>query len=249
MCYDIKTSLETQLKRAKRFGQLDAIKEIEEKFSPFSNPTFHHVSGYAHPKLFIYTNDNPTFPVVSLWGLVPYWVKSEVQFKKFWNVTLNARVETIFEKPSFKQSAKQQRCLIYVDGFYEHHHFKGKTYPFYITNKANNPLCFAGLWSEWLNPETGELINTFSIVTRKGNSFMAKIHNNPKLKAPRMPLFLDDEMEEEWLKLKPLGLENLATRASEVELTAHTVGRLRGKDYLGNIEEVCEEHKYEELVF
>ncbi len=249
MCYDIKTSLETQLKRAIRFGQLDAILEIEEKLRPFSESNLHHVSGYAHPKLYIYTNESPKIPVISLWGLVPNWVKTEVQFLKFWNATLNARVETIFEKPSFKHSAKHQRCLIYVDGFYEHHHYKGKTYPFYIKNKSDLPLCFAGLWSDWLNPATGELINTFSIVTRKGNPFMAKIHNNPKLKEPRMPLMLNNEMEAEWLNIAPLSLNKLATQASEIELSAHTVGRLRGNAYLGNVAEVSERHKYEELVF
>ena len=135
MCYDIKTSLETQLKRAKRFNDEQAIREIEEKLLPYLDLPLYHASGYSHPSLLIYTNDSPHIPIIASWGLVPHWVKDNTQRKKIWNNTLNARGETIFEKPSFRESARSKRCLIYVDGFYEHHHFKGKTYPFLIKRK------------------------------------------------------------------------------------------------------------------
>lgn len=119
--------------------------------------------------------------------------------KKQWNNTLNARGETIFEKPSFRTSAKNHRCIIYVAGFYEHHHYNNKTYPFFIYRKDAQPMALAGLWSEWKNPDTGGRLNTFSIVTTKGNKMMARIHNNPKLKEPRMPVILPSELEDEWL--------------------------------------------------
>ncbi|MGM1055625.1 MAG: SOS response-associated peptidase [Bacteroidota bacterium] len=107
--------------------------------------------------------------------------------------------ETIFEKPSFRESAKNNRCLIYIDGFYEHHHFNGKTFPFYIHRKNDKPLFLAGLWSEWTDQETGVTLNIFSIVTTKGNKMLAKIHNNPKLEGPRIPLILPQELEDKWL--------------------------------------------------
>ena len=74
-----------------------------------------------------------------------------------------------------------------MDGFYEHHHHKGKTYPYYIYRRDGNPMVLAGLYSDWADPETGELLTTFSIVTTAGNPMMARIHNNPKLAGPRMP--------------------------------------------------------------
>jgi putative SOS response-associated peptidase YedK len=254
MCYDIKASYEAQLKRAKRRGDLNAIAEIEEKLIPFTDLPLYHASGFSHPELLIYTNRSPEFPEVATWGLVPHWVRDEEQLKKTWNKTLNARGETIFDKPSFRQSAKYNRCLLYIDGFYEHHHFNKKTYPFFIQKKDNSPMALAGLYSEWTNPESGGLMNTFCIVTTKGNSMMAKIHNNPKIEGPRMPLILPEEHQDNWLKIIKDDLDvqfikELMQSYAEEELKAHTVKKIRGKEYLGNTEENSEEYIYEELKF
>jgi putative SOS response-associated peptidase YedK len=255
MCYDIKTSLETQLKRAKRFNDEKAIREIVEKLLPYLDLPLYHGSGFSHPSLLIYTNHDSKLPIVATWGLVPHWVKDKLQLKKIWNNTLNARGETIFEKPSFRESAKHQRCLIYVDGFYEHHHFKGKTYPFFIKRKDNEPLIIGGLWSDWVDPETGEIINTFSIVTTKGNSLLTKIHNNPKIEGSRMPLILTEEVAEKWLRedveenVGRTYFEELIQTLPENELEAYTVARLRGKEYIGNVEEISKPVTYKELVF
>ncbi|GGW73188.1 SOS response associated peptidase (SRAP) [Winogradskyella epiphytica] len=254
MCYDIKASLESQLKRAKRKGDLQTVEEIEENLIPLTDLPIHHMSGFSHPELLIYTDRSPNFPEVATWGLVPQWVKNEEQLKKQWNNTLNARGETIFEKPSFRNSARNNRCIIYVDGFYEHHHYKGKVYPFYISHKDDEPLALAGLWSEWKNPETGGILNSFSIVTTTGNSLMAKIHNSPKLKEPRMPVILPKELEDKWLDpveddLDIKKIQELIQHYPKDQLKAHTVAKLRGKDYKGNVEGTSEEVKYEELVF
>ncbi len=252
MCYDIKASLEAQLKRARQYGDEIAIREIEEKLAPLTDLPIYHVSGFQHPRLFIYTDDEPSVPRVATWGLVPHWVKDHMQQKKIWNNTLNARGETIFEKPAFRTAARYHRCLIFVDGFYEHHHFRGRTYPHFISRKDGQPLVFAGLWNPWLNPETGEYLNTFSIVTTEGNPMMAHIHNNPKLEGPRMPLILEEEMSDKWLieveeELDVKALQDLIHSYPEEELQAHTVGKLRGKEYPGNIPEISEEVIYPEL--
>ena len=254
MCYDIKASLEAQLTRAQREQDYQAIEEIMEKLIPLTDIPIHHASGFSHPELLIYTDRSPNFPEVATWGLVPHWVKDDEQRKKLWNQTLNARGETIFEKPSFRNAAKNNRCIVYVDGFYEHHHFGGKTYPFFIKQNNNEPLALAGLWSEWENKETGGVINTFSIVTTQGNPLLAKIHNNPKLKGPRMPFILPSELEDKWLihiddELDQKSIEELIQSYPEEELTAHTVTRLRGKEYIGNVEEVSDPFEYEELEF
>ncbi|WP_178988465.1 SOS response-associated peptidase [Winogradskyella schleiferi] len=254
MCYDIKASYEAQLKRAKRRGDLGAVEEIMEKLIPLTDLPIFHMSGFNHPEMLIYTNDTDDFPMVATWGLVPNWVKDANQLKSIWNKTLNARGETIFEKPSFKNSAKHNRCLIYIDGFYEHHHFNNKTYPFFIQRKDENPVALAGLWSEWKNPEHGGVTNTFSIVTTEGNHLMSKIHNNPKLKGPRMPLILSDDLADKWLKplendIDKIEIQNMITRLPKVELKAHTVSKLRGNDYQGNVEGISKEVNYEELIF
>lgn len=252
MCYDIKASLEAQLKRARRSNDQQAIAEIMERLVPLTDLPIYHASGFTHPEVLIYTDRSPYFPEVATWGLVPHWVKDNEQRKKQWNNTLNARGETIFEKPSFRTAAKNSRCIVYVDGFYEHHHFGGKTYPYFIYSKNEEPLALAGLWSEWKDPETGGVINTFSIVTTEANSMMERIHNNPKLKQPRMPVILPRELENQWLNpiaddLDIQSIQELIKKYPDEELQAHTVTRLRGKEYQGNVEGISKKVVYEEL--
>ena len=254
MCYDIKASLEAQLNRARRENDYQAIQEIIEKLAPLTDLPIYHCSGFSHPELLIYTNRSPQFPEVATWGLVPHWVHNKEQLKKLWNNTLNARGETIFDKPSFRTAAENNRCIIYLDGFYEHHHFESKTFPFFIHRKDNEPLALAGLWSEWENPETGGFLNTFTIVTTKGNTLLAKINNNPKLKEPRMPLILPKELENDWLHpinddLDRKAIKELIQSYPADELEAYPVTRLRGKEYIGNVKEVSDRFEYEDLQF
>lgn len=254
MCYDIKATVETQLKRAQRKGNAQAVDEIMETLIPFTDLPIYHTSGFSHPELLIYTDRSPNYPEVATWGLVPDWVKSEVDMKKQWNNTLNARGETIFKLNSFRKAANESRCLIYIDGFYEHHHFHKNTYPFYIFKKDHSPLPLAGLYSEWTNPETHGKLLTFSIVTTTGNELLSKIHNNPKLKEARMPVILHEELADQWLtklegeKDQKL-IQELIQEYPQEELEAYTVGKLRGKEYLGNVPEISEPVKYEELEF
>ncbi|TSE07931.1 SOS response-associated peptidase [Aquimarina algiphila] len=254
MCYDIKTSLETQLQRAKLNNDSQKIVELTEKLAPFTDLPLYHSSGFKHPQILIYTDESPNVPIVSTWGLVPHWVKDQEQKKKLWNNTLNARGETIFEKPSFRDSAKDKRCLIYIDGFYEHHHYNNNTYPFFIYRKDLKPIALAGLWSEWRDIETGELLYTFAIVTTTANSLMGKIHNNPKLKEPRMPVILPEELEDNWLnpindELDKKAIQELIREYPEEELDAYTVDRLRGKEYKGNTKNISNKLEYKDLVF
>lgn len=248
MCYDIKTKLETQLKRAKHYGYDDLVAELIKKLRPFwEEEEIFHASGFAHPTLAIYTTQSPKVPVLAQWGLVPFWVKAKADQRKIWNQTINARGETIFEKPSFRTSAKSKRCVVHLDGFFEHHHKNGKAFPYYIHPKNNEPLPIAGLWDEWTDKETGEIINTFTIVTTQANSLMAEIHNNPKLKEPRMPLILPKGTENEWLEASPEEAKKLIKPFTEKELVAYTVRLLRGKGSVGNKKEALEKYVYDEL--
>lgn len=252
MCYDIKVSLESQLRRAEFLSDEQTIAELKEKLKPFIESNYYHASGYAHPKILIYPDSSPFEPLISQWGLIPFWVKDREKKEQLWNGTLNARGETIFEKPSFRDSAKNKRCIIILDGFFEHHHYKTKTYPFYIKSKTNKPIHVAGLWSEWVDKETGEVINSFTIVTTKANRLLGKIHNNPKLTEPRMPLILSEESVNKWLD--PNDSEGVKTEIQKLikpwdgeDLVAHTVQRLRGKAALGNVPEAIEKLIYDEL--
>jgi putative SOS response-associated peptidase YedK len=253
MCYDIKTQMRAALKRARRIGDFQEAQWIESALRQYEGQEFYHVSGFEHPSLIGYTNKAPFEPQVLQWGLIPSWVKDRKQAEKLWNTTLNARGETIFEKPSFRTAAKFKRCVIYLDGFYEHHHRNGKTYPHLIRMKDREPFAVAGLWENWKDPATGEELRTFAIVTTEANELMARIHNNPKLEeGPRMPVILPDEAVDQWLLPDEKHIEEqikeLIKPYPAEAMEAHTVGRIRGKDALGNVPGVCEEHLYPELV-
>ncbi|MEN8731540.1 MAG: SOS response-associated peptidase [Bacteroidia bacterium] len=247
MCYDIKTSLEKQLRMALLGGNKAEADEIADKLKIFSKDevNLYHASGFDHPTMFIYTQDEPQKPIIATWGLVPEW---STQKETIWNKTLNARGETIFEKPSFKDSAASKRCLIYLEGFYEHHHKNGKTYPYFIKHKEKELFAVAGLWSEWQS-ELGEVLKTFSIVTTEANELMAEIHNNPKLAEPRMPLILHEEAEEKWLseELGQDAIEKLIQPTKDGELIAHTVAPIKGSKASGNVPEASLELRYAEL--
>lgn len=248
MCYNVKALIQSQLKRAQREGNEQAIQEIQFNLFELGLNDLHQTSGFAHPKLIIYPEVH-SLPVVATWGLVPHWVKDNEGKIQIWNSTLNARGETIFEKPSFRDSAKSKRCLIYLDGFYEHHHQAGKTYPFFIRRKDSEPFPVACLWSEWMDKESQSKLITFSIVTTKGNEMMTRIHNNPKLEGPRMPVILPDELADRWIDpaMTEKELSELLLPFDDELLTAHTVARLSGKESKGNVPEASNEHVYAEL--
>lgn len=250
MCYDIKVSLERQLKVARQYGDLNVIAELEKKLLPLLNPIekeYNQISGFAHPEIFILSEENVE---LAEWGLIPSWVKDEKSAKEIANKTLNARGETIFEKPSFKASALSKRCIVFVDGFYENHHFNKKTYPYFIQRRDNKMMPLAGLYETWENPLTSGKKTTFSIVTCKANTMMAEIHNNPKLNEPRMPLIIGDESIENWINEEVeisdhSSISRLIRPADEKKLISHTVRRFR-RDNL-NSENSSEEFHYPEL--
>lgn len=252
MCYDISVTLKRQLKKAKRDKDPDAIAEIEKEIERRGETDFHHVSGFQHPELLIYTNESPEIPVFSQWGLIPHWTKNEEDAKKYWNNTLNARGESLFDKPSFREAAVNQRCLVYINGFFEHHHFGKQTYPFHIKRKDGEMLCLGGLFSEW-KQENGEVKNTFSIVTTPGNSVMKTIHNNPKLSGPRMPLILSDSQQSDWLTTtidpfkEEAHVKSFIHPTSFEEMEYFSVGPIRGNNATGNTENAVKEFTYPEL--
>jgi putative SOS response-associated peptidase YedK len=128
-----------------------------------------------------------------LWGLIPSWAKDPAIASKL----INARGETIAEKPSFRGSFKYKRCLILADGFYEWKSTEGvktKT-PYFIHMKDRKPFAFAGLWDEWHSPDGGTL-RTCTIITTSPNELMSTLHS-------RMPVILDRADYADWLDAAP----------------------------------------------
>ncbi|MCR9173857.1 MAG: SOS response-associated peptidase [bacterium] len=252
MCYESAQLAERIYRDAVRAGaseeELDYLRRNwEEKKRHKPTSKYYHVSGFEHPDLVAFYKKDDHLEVDHFtWGLIPHWVKDANQATDIWNKTLNARGETIFEKPSFKDAAQNSRVIIPLDGFFEHHHKNGKTFPHYIQQKDGESMLVAGLSSHWTNPSTGEIIPSLSIVTTKGNELMSEIHNNPKLNGPRMPLILNESNVRTWMEGDENEVEKLM-RPSNVEITAHTVRRLKGRNALGNVPEVQQEYRYPEM--
>jgi putative SOS response-associated peptidase YedK len=121
------------------------------------------------------------------WGLVPFWAKDP----KIGNKMINARAETLVEKPSFRQALLKRRCIIPSDGFYEWKTVSNGRVPLHIRMRDKRLFGFAGLWEEWKSPE-GETLRTCTIITGEPNSLIASIHD-------RMAVILKPEHESIWL--------------------------------------------------
>ena len=253
MCYGVKARTEMSLRIAKSRGNTEAAEKLARLLNPFPEFDHHYANAFGHPTLVVYTDADPREPQLSIWGLVPAWVKDDAQRRQLWNQTLNARGETIFEKPAFRTSAKGKRCIVHVEGFYEHHHFGKKTYPYFITLKGREQFALAGLWELWRDKATNEVVHSFSIVTTQGNDLLRRIHNNPKLEGPRMPVILTGAEEDLWLApinsaADEVAIGSLIKPFPAQGMTAHPVKPLLGKEGAGNAEGASDPHEYPELL-
>lgn len=122
------------------------------------------------------------------WGLVPFWAKD----LSIGNRMINARAETVAEKPSFRNAFRKRRCMVLADGFYEWRREGDQKTPYYISADDDRTMGFAGLWEDWTDKETGESVQTATIVTTEANTFMETLHK-------RMPVILSPEDASRWL--------------------------------------------------
>ena len=146
----------------------------------------------------VITNEKPNQVSLFHWGLIPFWAKDEMTALQIRQRALNARSETIFDKPMIRNSIISKRCLVLVDGFFEWRYVNGKSYPYHIRLNDALPFALAGIWDRWRNPDTGNELKTFSVITTEANSVMAQIHNTRK----RMPVILSRENENRWIDNK-----------------------------------------------
>lgn len=194
----------------------------------------------------VITNKDPDNFQFFHWGLIPYWIKNIEDSEKIRIKTMNARSESIFDKPSFKRSIRLKRCLIPADGFYEWRQLNGVNYPYYIRLKNKKIFSFAGIWDKWKNPMDNNSIYSYSIITCKSNKLLSKIHNKKK----RMPVILSKENGENWLKeeLEENEIKKYLTPYPDEKMEAYTISKFitsRIKDK--NIDKIIEPYHYPEL--
>lgn len=236
MCYTLNINL-TRDELEKRFGA---------RFSePSSYRPGYYFNAFDLPALPVIQSEDPESIGMLKWGLIPFWVRDAAAAEEIRRKTFNARMETILERPSFRESVKDRRCLVLCRGFYEwQQREKGKV-PHYIYLVGEPPIALAGLYERWTDRETGELIRTCTIITTAANPLMEKIHNTKK----RMPVILPGENENAWIDpdltaekamqyLKPVDQQRMA---------AHTISRLISKKGVEkNVPGLTEPFNYDE---
>jgi putative SOS response-associated peptidase YedK len=199
------------------------------------------LNGFTFPEVPVII-DSDHRPLTQMWwGLIPSWVRDQDQALSLRSKTLNARSETLFDKPSFRSAARKHRCLIPAAGFFEWYTQKGKKYPHYIYSQ--DIMYFAGIHESWINKDTGEEIKTVSIVTKEANPLLELIHDKK-----RMPVILKPELREEWVKENNVEILKEILGSESPGLNAHSISKLitsRTED--NNVPEVQEEFFYPEL--
>lgn len=155
------------------------------------------------------------------WGLVPFWAKD----LKMGARMINARSETVSEKPSFRAAFKKRRCLVLADGFYEWKKEGKQKQPYYISLVDHQPFTLAGLWESWTDKKSDETVETCTILTTTANESMQPLHD-------RMPVFLDEDKRDVWLDAEfqdKSHLESMLVPYAEGRLQAWPVDKMVNK--------------------
>ena len=151
------------------------------------------------------------------WGLIPFWAKDP----KIGSRMINARAETVAEKPAFRNALKKRRCLVLADGYYEWQKTPAGKTPFRIVLRSGEPFAMAGLWETWKDPQ-GKVVPSCTIITTSANDYLASIHN-------RMPVILPRESEELWLDPgieDPTSVTHMLTATPDDYLHAYEVSTM-----------------------
>jgi putative SOS response-associated peptidase YedK len=228
MCYDISFKTEGEILK-EYFAPTPLSNQLEFHFI-----SIEHMQAQAHMCLpVIFLQDGKLVIRNFEWGVIAEYMNSIEKVKKQRSSMCNARAEKLLDKSSYWHRIRNNRCLIPVTGIFEHRGVKGfkNKIPYHVRWRNRKMFCIPGLYnySNLPDPETGEQIGTFTIVTTEANELMSYIHNDGENKH-RMPLFLTKELELEWLKdditddaLK----EILNFRASSEDLECWTVSTIR----------------------
>jgi putative SOS response-associated peptidase YedK len=203
--------------------------ELESRYgATFLDPDKYHPSYYYHafglPGMPVICSGNPDKISIMKWGLIPAWVKNSESAEEIRYKTFNARSESVDSKPSFSPSFSSRRCIVPISGFFEWQHSATGKIPWYISRADSDIMSLAGLWSEWTDTSTGEIINSFSVITTGANELMASIHNS-KL---RMPAIIEKSSEPVWLDNNTVkaDLKRLLEPYPKEILKAHTISDL-----------------------
>jgi putative SOS response-associated peptidase YedK len=144
--------------------------------------------------------------VMLRWGLVPFWA----QDPSIGNRMINARAETVAEKPSFRAAYRKRRCLVLADGFYEWHTEEGGKVPYFISPANGRPFAFAALWEHWQSKDSDESVQSTALITTSANEYLSRLHH-------RMPVVLEPGTADRWLAGDNELIAQISTNSPELQ--------------------------------
>jgi len=201
-----------------RFSCFTPLEALRERFQadPPDEPVYPRYNAAPGQRMIVIPLDDPRKMHFSKWGLIPHWAKDP----KIGNSLINARSETLREKPAFRGSLQKGRCLVLADGFYEWGTTSGKKIPYRVELINRKPFSMAGLCSRWKD-ESGKEIDTFAIITTNANEIVGTIHN-------RMPVIFNREQETIWLDplIGPKEIDQYLMPYSESDMEIYPISTL-----------------------
>lgn len=184
-----------------RFSQTQSAAVIADQFQlsqvPPLSPRYNIAPTQPVPVVLLKPQQGRQFELLR-WGLIPAWAKDPSIGSRM----INARSETVAEKPAFRTAFRRRRCLVLADGFYEWQQVGRKKQPFYFHLQDRKPFAFAGLWEQWEDKSTGEAIASCTLLTTEPNALLETVHN-------RMPVILAPQDYDLWLDPTVQNLETL----------------------------------------
>ena len=187
-----------------RYALSAMISDIAEEFSTNSAPDISLPADWnIKPTNDVYIIKNQAIEIAS-WGMIAHWSKSDDEAAKSQSSAINARSESVHEKPTFKSAFRSNRCLLPASGYYEWASELGKyktKQPIYISRDDEKLLAFSGIFQSWTSP-SGRVIQSVAIITRQAVGQLAQVHS-------RMPVFLPRERWQDWMNPKINDVERI----------------------------------------
>jgi putative SOS response-associated peptidase YedK len=202
-----------------RYSLAADLEDIQQRFELFAGDLTYSPRYNIAPTqpVLAVTNDEGRYLVYLRWEFIPSWAKSA----SVGNRLINARAETVTERPSFRTALARRRCLVIADGFYEWQRAGNARRPMRTAMKSGEPFAFAGLWDSWRDP-VGDIVRSCTIITTEPNELLRPIHN-------RMPVILPKELESFWLDDEvqdPFALGDILSPSPAEAMQAYEVSSL-----------------------
>ena len=247
MSLDISHSTKNAKQYSERYGDAEMWEDALEDAIPY-----YHVNGLSEPYLPAVLNTDPESVTYLKWGFIPSEFAPQIKGKPI--NTLKARNDRIFtEQSMYREAAHSRRCLVMLDGFFDHYHQGKDAFPHYVRLKTKEPFMVGGLWQTFTDPTDEVKTDTLTLVTTPANKEMAWIHSEePYAPASRMLFIVDKKDDETWLHGSPEEAQALLKPFPDDVLEYYTCQplktvKLQHRMYLGNVPALLEPKVYKEL--